>query len=216
MKAKKKFPDLNKDGKVDDGETDPNIPEDDPVDSDGDGLTDKIENELGTDPLDSDSDDDGLSDGDEVGEDGEYNDGVDTDPLNPDTDGDGIQDGTEKGITDPVDDPDGDGPIDGTDPTVFVPDADDTTNTDPLNPDTDAGGVSDGDEDANGNGQVDAGELDPNEPSDKIFLQGKHQRLSKVLLNSRSTKLASNADHMHAQMLESLMHHVKVCRSGVG
>ena len=56
-------------------------------DSDGDGLSDDREEELGTDPNDPDSDDDGLNDGDEVG--------LGTDPLNPDSDGDGILDGDE-------------------------------------------------------------------------------------------------------------------------
>ncbi|HHJ07220.1 MAG TPA: hypothetical protein ENK24_06945, partial [Anaerolineae bacterium] len=39
---------------------------DNPTDTDHDGLTDEQENDLGTDPNDSDSDGDGLSDGDEV------------------------------------------------------------------------------------------------------------------------------------------------------
>jgi hypothetical protein len=42
------------------------------------------------------------------------------------------------------------------------PDADGgATKTDPLNEDTDGGGVIDGAEDANHNGQVDDGEIDP-------------------------------------------------------
>ena len=36
------------------------------ADSDGDGLLDSAEIDLGTDPLDPDSDDDGTGDGDEV------------------------------------------------------------------------------------------------------------------------------------------------------
>ena len=51
---------------------------------------------LGTDPFDSDSDDDYLSDFEEVNRDGnasDYNEGIDSDPNNPDTDGDGYQDG---------------------------------------------------------------------------------------------------------------------------
>jgi YD repeat-containing protein len=58
------------------------------LDNDGDGLTNSQETVLGTNPYDSDSDDDGLSDGDEVNV---YN----TNPLNWDTDGDGLPDGWE-------------------------------------------------------------------------------------------------------------------------
>ena len=54
---------------------------------------------IGTDPLDPDSDDDGLNDGFEVNHDptppDTYSAGQDTDPLNADTDGDGIIDGAE-------------------------------------------------------------------------------------------------------------------------
>lgn len=57
-------------------------------DSDNDGLDDKREEALGTDPKKVDSDNDGFTDGDEVIVWG-------TDPLNPDTDGDGYLDGNE-------------------------------------------------------------------------------------------------------------------------
>ena len=64
------------------------------TDSDGDGLTDEREQELGTDPRVADTDGDGLSDGEEVNEYG-------TDPMDPDTDGDGLDDGDEvRGQTD--------------------------------------------------------------------------------------------------------------------
>lgn len=59
-------------------------------DSNDDGLSDGDEVGLGTDPLDPDTDDDGLSDGDEVG--------LGTDPLNPDKDGHGILDGSDPDI----------------------------------------------------------------------------------------------------------------------
>ena len=65
-------------------------------DNDNDGLNNSTEIFLGTDPFDSDSDDDYLSDFEEVNMDGDasdYNEGVDSDPNNPDTDGDGYQDG---------------------------------------------------------------------------------------------------------------------------
>ncbi len=61
-----------------------------------------------------------------------------------------MQDGTEVGVTEGTDD---------TDPKVFVPDADPTTTTDPLDADTDDGGVPDGGpegEDVNGNGAIEA------------------------------------------------------------
>ncbi len=56
-------------------------------DSDGDGLSDCREEELGTDPDDADTDGDGLSDGEEVQR--------GTDPLKADTDGDGLDDAEE-------------------------------------------------------------------------------------------------------------------------
>jgi RHS repeat-associated protein len=59
-----------------------------PPDSDGDGLSDELEQQLGTDPNNPDSDGDGLNDGDEVNL-------YKTDPLNADTDGDGLPDGAE-------------------------------------------------------------------------------------------------------------------------
>jgi len=138
-------------GQVDDGCTD---------DIDGDGLTDQEEGVLGTDPTDADSDDDGVIDGDEVDP------GDDTDgdglinALDPDSDGDGINDGTELGLG--CDNP-------ATVGTNCVPDADGgATTTNPIESDTDHGGVKDGDEDTNHNGQIDPGETDPNDPSDDM------------------------------------------------
>lgn len=58
------------------------------ADSDGDGLSNAQEIELGTDPQNTDTDDDTLSDYDEL-----YVYG--TDPLNPDTDGDTLSDADE-------------------------------------------------------------------------------------------------------------------------
>lgn len=58
------------------------------VDSDGDGLSDRREIELGLDLAKADSDGDGLSDGDEVMKYG-------TNPLNRDTDRDTYEDGME-------------------------------------------------------------------------------------------------------------------------
>lgn len=66
-----------------------------PGDGDGDGLEDAIEFELGTDPFDVDTDDDGLTDGDEY-----YV--FATGTRNPDSDGDGVLDGDEAAVgTDP-------------------------------------------------------------------------------------------------------------------
>jgi hypothetical protein len=84
------------DGGVDDGDeinqgTDPNNGSDDNsegLDSDSDGLTDSQERALGTDPNDSDTDEDGLTDGAEVFTHG-------TDPLDSDTDGGSVNDGEE-------------------------------------------------------------------------------------------------------------------------
>jgi hypothetical protein len=57
-------------------------------DTDGDGISDLQEiNIYGTDPLNADSDNDGLTDGEELR--------LGTDPLNADSDGDGIPDGVE-------------------------------------------------------------------------------------------------------------------------
>ncbi|MCX6785420.1 MAG: hypothetical protein NTZ18_01040 [Candidatus Komeilibacteria bacterium] len=58
------------------------------LDSDGDGLTNVEEQALGTNPNSADSDNDGLSDREEVKV-------YKTDPLNPDTDSDGYLDGAE-------------------------------------------------------------------------------------------------------------------------
>jgi hypothetical protein len=68
----------------------------DPLDTDGDGVSDEQEVILGTDPNNQDSDGDGVPDG------GEANAG--TDPLNPDSDGDGYTDEEELDLqSDPLD-----------------------------------------------------------------------------------------------------------------
>jgi len=82
------------------------------ADSDGDGLSDRREDELGTDPNNPDTDGDGLTDGEEVNQYG-------TDPLSQDTDNDELDDYTEINTTgtDPLNpDSDGDGIPDGQDP----------------------------------------------------------------------------------------------------
>ncbi|MGI6369983.1 MAG: OmpA family protein [Ignavibacteria bacterium] len=104
------------------------------TDYDKDGLSNSLEKTLGTDPLNPDTDGDGITDGDEY-----YK--YKTDPLNPDTDGDGINDYDEifKYKTDPNRaDSDNDGLNDYDE--IF------RHKTDPLNHDTDGDGVTDGDE----------------------------------------------------------------------
>lgn len=108
------------------------------LDSDGDGLTDAQELELGTDPHNPDSDGDGLHDGAEVND-------HHTDPMNPDSDGDGLNDGAEVNDhhTDPNHpDSDGDGVQDGHEVNDH--------GTDPLASDSDQDGVDDAHEIAEG------------------------------------------------------------------
>jgi hypothetical protein len=149
----------------------------DPLDSDtdNDGVVDGQEDFSNdgrvdlreTSPTDADSDDDGLNDREYIEYGGVF-------PNDPDTDDDGLTDGLEAGKTTGISGGISDGgfavPYVGTDPS-WVGDADPSTTTDPLLPDTDGDGLCDGaitlsgyrgHEDANGNGQVDAGETDPN------------------------------------------------------
>ena len=127
----------------------------DPItfDADGDLLLEEEEELLGTDPNDSDSDDDGIPDGIEVD--------LGTDPLLCDSDADGLPDGLELGYA---------AAGNGTDITAgcFLPDQQPSTQTDPLNPDSDGGGRLDGEEDSNLNGNPNLWEGDPNNPLDDI------------------------------------------------
>ena len=119
---------------------------DETFDGDEDGLSDLAES-LGadgvastgdeTDPADADTDDDGLTDGDELLT-------YFTNPLLLDTDTDGLTDGLELGVTVAGAD---------TDTGVFVADVDPLSTTDPLSSDTDDDGLLDGAEDANQDGQ---------------------------------------------------------------
>ncbi|MFI5253696.1 MAG: OmpA family protein [Bacteroidota bacterium] len=112
-------------------------------DSDGDGLSDDLERQIGTDPHNPDTDGDGLSDGDEYYK---YH----TNPLDPDTDHDGLNDREEIFIyhTDPNNpDTDGDGLTDGDEVLKY--------HTDPLRKDTDGGGVDDGTEVRRGTNPLD-------------------------------------------------------------
>ncbi len=161
------FEDVDGNGKVDTGETDPNVRGDDNgsiMDSDGDGLPNAMEMRLNSNPNDADTDDDGLTDGKEsnaaldVDGDGAIN------VNDPDSDGDRLFDGTEAGVTT--------APM-GTDTTknLFIADADPATRTLVLLADTDQGGMSDGAEDVNRNGKVDMPETDPLVKADDRPLQ---------------------------------------------
>ena len=140
--------DSDSDGKCDIGD-----------DSDDDGVSDADELKNHTDPNDGDSDDDGVVDGDEKNWDQDSDaDGL-INALDPDSDNDGLYDGTELGL---------DCSHAATDAGKHHcrADVDPATTTDPLNPDTDDGGVTDGSEDANLDGNVDAGHIDPNNKED--------------------------------------------------
>ncbi len=119
---------------------DPAVIEDRNVENPDDDWLDLAEEyEAGTDPRDSDTDDDGLSDSREVG-----NNPGGTDPTDPDTDGDGLLDGEEYFThrTDPQQaDTDNDGLSDGDEVGVH--------GTDALDADTDDDGLPDGYEVAN-------------------------------------------------------------------
>jgi MYXO-CTERM domain-containing protein len=159
--------DLNGNGEVDDGETDPENP-----DSDGDGRSDgtEVNGEIPSDPLNPDTDGDGVLDGAEDANDNGVLDDDETHPNDPDSDNDGLSDGVEIGGDNPTDprnhDSDGDGIIDGDEDANQDGNYDegvwaDEGETDPNNPDTDNDGLDDGVEDANQNGDLDSEETDP-------------------------------------------------------
>ncbi len=128
-------------------------------DFDGDGLTNLVEFLGGTLANDLDSDDDGLSDGEEDANRNGMVDPGETNPASLDTDGDGLTDGQELGRTSPL--TSARPGVSGTDPGVFRADENSADTTDPTLADTDGDGVPDGIEDANRNGRLDAGELNP-------------------------------------------------------
>lgn len=117
----------------------------DRVDKDTDGVSDEMEEWIGSDPHSDDTDNDGLTDLEELKLTG-------TDPVIPDTDGNGVSDADE--------DFDGDGISNleevrnGTDPLKADTDGDGLSDreetekygTDPVSSDTDGDGLSDGDE----------------------------------------------------------------------
>jgi fimbrial isopeptide formation D2 family protein/uncharacterized repeat protein (TIGR01451 family) len=158
--------DSNHNGRVDAGELNPNDPNDDLAprqDTDQDGLTDAEELAQGLDPNDRDSDDDGVADGSEpnwsVDTDGDYS----INALDPDSDNDRLFDGTERQVTTPLADPDGAGPLLATELATahFVADANAASGTNMLRSDTDGGGMLDGVEDLDHDGEQDALEREP-------------------------------------------------------
>lgn len=116
------------------------------ADTDDDGISDSLEwNYYGTSVTNADTDADGLTDGDEINATAT---GFWSDPLSDDTDGDGILDGCDwlPGS------PDGDADADGTPNELDNDDDNDgwtdiyetgTSGTDPLNADTDCDGIPD-------------------------------------------------------------------------
>ena len=100
------------------------------LDQDSDGLTNLEEFVQGTNPSESDTDGDGLKDGEEVNIYG-------SDPLNLDTDGDGLDDGfeVESGSSPIAEDVDGDGLSDAKELEI---------GTSPTEKDTDGDGIDDG------------------------------------------------------------------------
>ncbi|MBN2159377.1 MAG: PASTA domain-containing protein [Spirochaetes bacterium] len=158
--------DINRNGIVDPGETDPCS-----TDTDKDGLQDGTEmgltlDDIGpdtdmrvfipdsdpstvTDPAKYDTDEDGLTGDDRLAdgiEDSNHNGALDaweTDPADPDTDGDGIKDGVED---------------------INLNGVRDEGETSARDADSDDDGIPDGVEDLNRNGVVDEGETDPLNP----------------------------------------------------
>ena len=110
------IPDPNNQGELEVGERVTGICD---PDSDGDGILDGEEFQIGTDPYDWDTDDDGRGDGEFLGEGP-----IPTDPFDFDTDNDGLGDGVEvfgANTTNPLSvDTDGDGLCDGGAETPFI------------------------------------------------------------------------------------------------
>ncbi len=132
------------------------------IDQDLDGLTGPEEVRVGLLAMDSDSDDDGVLDGAEALADND-GDGL-IDGLDCDSDDDDVLDSVEWGV-------DGVGFAPDTDVAAgcAILDADPATTTNPTQADSDGGGLADGLEDRNFDGQIDGPwETDPNDPSDDV------------------------------------------------
>lgn len=140
--------DLDGDGNPDVGGTDPAV------------FTADLDPVSTTSPIDLDSDDDGIADGvEDANGDGAANHG-ETMAHQADSDLDGLFDGLELGLEYGTADTDG---------RVFMSDDDPLTTTDPLNADSDGGGVPDGVEDHDRNGAVDTWDTDPNDTHDEAL-----------------------------------------------
>ena len=112
-------------------------------DDDGDDVTDVDELAIGSDPLVVDTDEDGLDDGVENADHDDTVDPAETDPDDKDTDDDGLSDFDEANSCYPTE----------TD-VECAPSAG-------YDPDSDADGLTDGQEDADGSGETEAGETSP-------------------------------------------------------
>lgn len=170
--------------------TDPTMPQDDALDSDGDGLPNRLEQDLGTDAFIEDTDGDLLSDGQEDADrDGQWDEG-ETNPGDDDTDGDGLVDGQELLVhgSDPLlEDSDGDALPDGQEvelsegelaclsPARADSDGDALTDgdeiaqgLDPCSPDSDGDGIYDAVEISDGTDPTDAGDALGDADSDHL------------------------------------------------
>ena len=180
-------------------------------DNDQDSLPDSVETntgiyinetDTGTDPNSWDTDNDGLSDYDEI-----YV--YKTNPLHPDTDGDKLTDGDEvnKYNTNPnLADSDGDGLSDYDE--IFV------HHTDPVNPDTDGDGIVDGKdkcplEPENYNGYMDEDGC-PDEKPEIIFKKKAPLVLEGVQFKSGSTDLTEEAKQTIQKVVRSLKDYPEV------
>jgi len=154
------------------------------ADDDGDGIDSAVETTIGTDPLDADTDNDLLSDGQEdLDQDGIVDSGesnprdADTDDdglsdgeesgyalnkLNPDFDGDGLSDGLEMGRTTRIPGGTSNSSITYLGTNIsWIPDSETGSKTDPMDSDCDNDGIIDGNEDKNLNGFREVPETSP-------------------------------------------------------
>lgn len=176
------------------------------LDSDNDGVSDYDELRThGTDPLSADTDGDGLTDSEEINEYG-------TDPLEADTDGDGLSDGDEVNSynTDPNNpDSDEDGLSDGDEVNDY--------NTDPNSADSDNDGLNDYDEvmthetdpnnaDSDGDGFTDMQEIDmgtdPMDSSDPVVLNA--DDFGTINFDFDRSNIRSDAEEILAENVELL------------